>query len=562
MKDSQLTETTITEDGHEINRRRFLCCFGGAGASMALMPGALAAVAGGTENITAEMVKAAAKIAGLTFSEDEVGQALGALNGLTSSYAALRTLDLGNDTPPAIVFNPLTTGIKPKSELRPATVKKSQIEVLRPEDTDELAFLSVVELSELLRTRKISSTELTKIYLARLKKFDPQLLCVVTLTEELALRQAKQADTEIAAGKYRGPLHGIPWGAKDLFAVRGYRTTWGASPYKDQIIDQDATVYQRLTEAGAVLVAKLSMGSMATGDRWFKGRTRCPWNTEEGANGSSAGPGAATAAGLVAFAIGTETVGSIIGPSHKNGITGLRPTFGRVSRHGAMTVSWTLDKVGPMCRSAEDCALVFAAIHGPDGLDNSVMDVPFGWDGSADVSKLRVGYMKKPPGDLIDVLASLDIKAKRIDKPKFDLPEFSFILATEAAAAHDELCRSGRDLQMLKEPELSRWPNTYRQYRFVPAVEYIQAQRARTQVMHKFEDYLASQNIDVLIGSYLSLTNYTGQPEISIPYGFDQNGMPASAQLTGRLFGDEQILQLAHGIQSKTEHHLEHPELG
>jgi Asp-tRNA(Asn)/Glu-tRNA(Gln) amidotransferase A subunit family amidase len=451
-------------------------------------------------------------------------------------------------------------GMQLASEQRP--VKKSWVIAERPPSDDELAFMTVAQLSELLSARELSSMELTKLYLRRLKEFDPLLHCVVSLTEELALQQARRADEEIAQGHYRGPLHGIPWGAKDLFAVKGTRTTWGASPFRDQTIDVDSTVYTRLTEAGAVLVAKLTLGALATGDRWFGGQTRCPWNPEVGSSGSSAGSGAATAAGLVGFAIGTETTGSLISPSHRNGITGLRPSFGRVSRHGAMSVSWTVDKVGPMCRSAEDCALVFAAIQGPDLIDRSVLDVPFNWDGSDDVSKLRVGYTDTPATDLLEALDALGVKPKQVPAPTFSSADFgSLVQGVEAAAGFDDLSRSGRDLPMRAAPEFSGWPDSYRIYRFVPAVEYVQAQRARTLTMQAVEQYFEQHELDVLIGSLQPTTNFTGQPELSLPWKLDQRQMPTSVQLTGRLFGEREILLLAHGIQNTVDHHLQHPAM-
>ncbi|KPK73206.1 MAG: amidase, partial [Phycisphaerae bacterium SM23_30] len=387
MEENSKDERRQAEDERRaLNRRRFMGYFSAGCLGTALLPGALAAVAGGAEEITPEMIEAAANIAGLTFTEEEIERMVKGLNSLVGRYEGIRELEMGNSVPPAIIFNPVPAGMKLPSEGKP--FKMSEVKVSRPKSERELAFLSVRELAELMRRGQISSTELTQLYLKRLKKYDPTLLCVVSFTEELALRQARQADEEMAAGKYRGPLHGIPWGAKDLLAVKGYKTTWGASPYKDQVIDVDSTVFTKLTEAGAVLVAKLALGALAMGDRWYRGRTRCPWDPEQGSSGSSAGPGSATAGGLVGFGIGTETQGSIISPSRRNGVTGLRPTFGRVSRYGAMALSWTMDKIGPMCRCAEDCAIVFNAIYGPDLKDKAVLEVPFNWDATADVSKL------------------------------------------------------------------------------------------------------------------------------------------------------------------------------
>ena len=407
---------------------------------------------------------------------------------------------------------------------------------------------------------------------------------MVSYTEEIARRQARQADEEIASGVYRGPLHGIPWGAKDLLAVRGTRTTWGASPYRQQTIDTDATVYTRLTEAGAILVAKLSMGALASGDRWFGGRTRNPWNPEEGASGSSAGSGAATAAGLVGFAIGTETRGSIISPSTRNGVTGLRPTFGRVSRYGAMALAWTLDKIGPMCRSAEDCALVFDAIRGPDGRDNTVLDVPFNWDAAADLAGLRVGYLRasfdedaveEDPQNpqraarerqtvannraALDTLRGLGVALAPFDLPDVPTGAIGFIVGTEAAAGFDVPTVNGELDSMRAAPEESRWPDSFRASRFVPAIDYLQANRLRMQIIEQVHEALG--DLDLFVGSDLGLTNFTGHPEISMPGGFHE-GSPTSLRFTGKLFGEAEMLRLAHAWQAATDYHLQHPPLG
>ena len=566
-----------------INRRRFITGLSAAGLGSTLMPGALAAVAQDAETITLEMIEAAQTIAGLSFARDEQERIVKSLNGERSplqAFDTLRAANLGNSTQSALVFNPVPPGKTLPSERRP--LKRQDLEVPMPATDEELAFLPVTHLARLVETRQIKPTELTELYLARLKQYDPKLHCVITLTEELARRQATRADEELATGTYRGPLHGIPWGAKDLLAVRGIKTTWGASPYKDQVINTDATAYTRLTEAGAILIAKLSMGSLASGDRWFGGRTRNPWNTRQGSGGSSAGPGSATAAGLVGFAIGTETRGSIISPSARNGITGLRPTFGRVSRYGAMALSWTMDKLGPMCRSAEDCALVFDAICGPDGKDNTIIDVPFNWDATADVTKLRVGYLSSAfEGAIIEdpenpdraegerqtrqnnqaalqTIRSLGVKVTRFELPDVPTEAIGFILGTEAAAAFDGPTRIAQ-LNLMKEPpEESRWPDRFRASRFVPAVEYIQANRLRMRVMQEVDE--AMSDLDLFIGSNLGVTNLTGHPEISMPSGFFQ-GSPTSLRLTGKLFGEPEILLLAHAFQGKTDHHLKHPTL-
>ena len=367
--------------------------FTGIGLSSTLLPGVLWAKYQEKKKIDKEILQNAEKIAGLEFTDEERDLMLDGLDNLLESYEKLREIPLDNSVAPAIQFNPVPVGFECSRKVKPFNAGKVKTPEV-PSNLEKLAFLPVTHLSKLIEERKVSSVDLTKMYIGRLKKYDPKLKCVITLTEDLALRQAKKADEEIASGKYRGRLHGIPWGAKDLLAVRGYKTTWGAMPYKDQVIDMDATVVQRLEEAGAVLVAKLTLGALAMGDWWYGGQTKNPWNTEQGSSGSSAGPGSATAAGLVGFGIGTETWGSIVSPSTRNGVTGLRPTFGRVSRYGAMALSWTMDKIGPMCRSVEDCALVFNAIYGPDGRDQTVLDYPFNWDADLDIKKLRIGYYK------------------------------------------------------------------------------------------------------------------------------------------------------------------------
>jgi len=554
-----------------MNRRRFIECFSAAGIGSALMPGALAAVVQDAQTITIQMLESAQRIAGVSFTADEQRRLLEKLNGAhgyVSGFARLRTARLGNNTQPAIVFNPVLPGKKLPTERRP--LRRQKIDVSRPRSDEELAFLPLTHLARLVETRQITPTELTKLYLARLKTYDPQLHCTVNLTEELALRQARQADEEIAAGTYRGPLHGIPWGIKDLLAVRGTRTTWGMSPFKNRVIDTDATVYSRLTKAGAILVAKLSTGALAVTAQWFGGLTRNPWNTRQDAAGSSAGPGAATAAGLVGFSIGTDTGGSIIGPSTRNGVSGMRPTFGRVSRHGAMTLAWTQDTVGPMCRSAEDCALVFDAMYGPDGKDNTVLDVPFNWDASADVTKLRVGYIGAATEGAIDdqtrrndeealrVIRSLGVTVVPFALPDVPIEAIDFIRYAETAAAFDDVTRVGALTEVEQGPEQSRRPDEIRAAYFIPAVEFIQANRFRMRVMEELDEALG--DLDLFIGSNQALTNRTGHPVISVPNGFS-HGSPTALHLTGKLFGEQEILLLAHAFQAKTDFHLQHPKL-
>lgn len=571
----------MNADRVDLNRRRFFECLSAMGLGCTLMPDALVIAAQDSETVTVEMIEVAQKIAGVSFTLEErqaIVARLNAGNGYLAGFAFLRTADLGNSTQPAIVFNPVPPGkVLPAG---PRFLKRREPVVAKPATDEALAFLPVTHLAKLIETRQVKPSDLTELYLARLARYDPILHCVVTLTPELARAQARQADAEIAAGRYRGPLHGLPFGLKDLFAVRGTRTTWGASPYKDQVIDTDATVYTRLRDAGAILVAKLSTGAMALSAQWFGGLTRNPWNTQQDAAGSSAGPGSATAAGLVAFSIGSDTGGSIIQPAARNGITGLRPTFGRVSRHGAMTLAWTQDTVGPMCRSAEDCALVFNAIYGPDGKDNTVLDVPFGWDAGADVTRLRVGYLRSAfsdnPAGTPGASASLQVATRRnneeairvirslgVEVVPFDLPEVAiaaldFIRYAETAAAFDDLTRNGRLREVEHGPEQSRRPAEIRPARFIPAVEYIQANRYRMRVMEQMD--AAMSGIDLFIGANLLLTNRTGHPVISLPSGF-ADGSPTGLPLTGKLFGEPELLLLAHAFQSRTDHHLKRPSL-
>lgn len=576
------------EDGPAaVARRRFLSYFAAAGLGGTLLPGALLAVAQDAPEIKPEMVAAAAKIAGVPLTpeaEKAIAEGLNRRGGLLQDFQALRDMGLANDTPSALVFNPVLPGMKLPAGT--SSLKVTRARVAKPRTDEDLAFLSVRPLASLLKRREIKSLDLTRLCLERLKRYDPVLHCVVTLTEDLALEQAARADKEIAAGRYRGPLHGVPWGAKDLLAVRGYKTTFGASPYKDQTIDRNATVFERLSEAGAVLVAKLTLGALAMGDRWFGGQTKSPWdpqNAGQGSSGSSAGPAAAVAAGLVPFAVGSETRGSIMSPASRCGVTGLRPSFGRVSRHGAMALSWSMDKIGPLARTAEDCAIVLHAIQGPDGKDNTVLDLPFVWDSGRDVRRLRVGYLKadidreipedpKNPERVrrqketqafnkasLEVLHGLGVKPAPVELPKMGSGPMDFLLTTEGAAAFDDLVRGGKLDPMSAEPERSAWVGSFRLHELVPAVQYIQANRARYRLMEAYRDLF--KDMDVLVGSALGPTNLTGHPEIAFPQGFDSKGQPAALRLTGRLFGDADILLLAHAFQRRTDFHLKRPKL-
>ncbi|MBC8402774.1 MAG: amidase, partial [Candidatus Marinimicrobia bacterium] len=424
---------------------------------------------------------------GLQFNDTKRDSMQEGLEYNLNNYQTIRSLNLDNSVSPALQFNPLPIGFSPvKSTSEPIVLTEQNIDL--PERFEDLAFFSVQELAELIRSQKITSTELTRMYLERLKKYGSELECVVTLTENLALEQARKMDAELAEGKYRGYLHGIPYGAKDLLAVNGYHTTWGAVPHRDQIFDSDATVVKKLEEAGAVLVAKLTLGALAWGDVWFGGKTRNPWNLEQGSSGSSAGPAAATAAGLVAFSIGSETWGSIVSPSTRCGVTGLRPTYGRISRTGAMALSWSMDKLGPICRNVTDCALVFEAIYGPDGIDQTIIDLPFTYNPDIDISKLRIGYLaqdfdedyptRENDQKTLQRLRDLGVELIPITLPDYPIEELAIILSAEAAAAFDELTRSGKDDQLVRQIK-NAWPNEFRVSRFIPAVEYIQANRVR-----------------------------------------------------------------------------------
>jgi len=526
----------------------------------------------GAKTVTSRDIESAEKILGLRFTGKERKMMLQRLRRNLRSYEEMRGILLENHVPPAIQFNPVLPGMSLRKESSSFSISTDQ-EIQVPEDFKDLAFYPVTALSQLLRSRKITSVELTKMYLDRLRKYGPQLECVITLTEELALQQAKKADEEIASGHYRGPLHGIPWGAKDLLATKGIRTTWGAMPYKDQIIDENATVVKRLEEAGAVLVAKLTMGALAQGDVWYGGKTKNPWNLEQGSSGSSAGPAAATSAGLLAFAIGTETLGSIVSPSTRCGVTGLRPSYGRVSRFGAMALSWSMDKIGPICRTVEDCALVFHAIHGPDGKDLTIVDAPFLWDPSSDLQEIRVGYLKKAfeqksrtketDQAALEALRSLNIELIPVELPEFPARAISFVLGAEAAAAFDELTRSGKDDLLVRQGQ-GAWPNSFRQARFIPAVEYIQANRLRTLLMQKMVSVM--RGIDVFItptygGNNLLITNLTGHPAVVVPNGFDKKGNPTSISFIGDLFEEGKALRVAKAFQDATGFHLKHPSL-
>jgi Asp-tRNA(Asn)/Glu-tRNA(Gln) amidotransferase A subunit family amidase len=580
--------------------------------------------------ITKETIAIAEEIAGVSFTDEERAMMVRNLTNQKQLIDALHKISLDNGVAPAVVFDPVPAGVTLPAKRAQPMIRTRVAVMARPGSLDEFAFLPVARLSELVRARKVKPSELTEMYLDRLKRYDSQLKCVITLTENRARAQALAADAEIASGKYRGPLHGIPWGAKDLLATKGYKTTWGAGPYKEQTIETDAVVVQRLDNAGAILIAKLTLGELAQGDVWFGGITRNPWWPEQGSSGSSAGPASAVAAGLVGFAIGTETLGSISSPSTRCGVTGMRPSFGRVPRTGAMALAWSMDKIGPMCRSVEDCALVFDAIHGADGHDLSVRDYPFNWNANTRPSAMRIGYLKtvfdlpeRDPANpdrvqhatkvqddaALEVLRRIGANLIPVDLPQFPVGT-GLILQPEAGAAFEELVRSGRVKEMVQQAA-SAWPNTFRSSHFVPAVDYINANRARSLLMRQWWDLF--KNLDVIVaptgGSpQLAQSNLTGNPAVIIPNGFREApplgptpsptpvtpaapGAPPSSRVdtaraqvladTGRriqprdpsprpqtpvsltflgpLFQDEKALALAHVYQQATDFHLKRP---
>ena len=616
-----------------LDRRGFLAACSQAGIASALLPGVLYTLAAQAQetkmpsepfHVTEEMLDHAAALAGVPLSADQKKMMLGALESQRESYDEIRKLKMPNSVAPAFVFDPLPPGAKldtTKAEPRWSAAPTVTVGA----NPEEIAFLSVREQAELLRTQKITALTLTQMYLARLKRYDPKLRFNVTLTEDRAIAQAKAADAEIAAGKYRGPLHGIPWGAKDLLAVKGYPTTWGAGGFEKQMIDEDATVVQRLDAAGAILVAKLTLGALAMGDHWYGGQTRNPWNPHQGSSGSSAGPASAVAAGCVAFAIGSETLGSISSPSTRCGDTGLRPTFGFVPRTGAMALSWTMDKLGPICRVVEDCAIVLNSIYGPDGQDLSVREAAFNWNADLDWKALRIGYFKsefdpipalklpdpKPNEtaeqkkhreernvartaayarrvydqhyDLaaIDKLKALGVNLIPVELPKLPYGAMTPLLTAEAAAAFDDLTMTGRDKLLTMQGE-GDWPNDFRVSRFYPAVEYIQANRARTLAIRELSKVF--EQVDVVVtptnGDQLVATNLTGHPALILPNGLrgadapqppkvddgDNDdiggpGTPVSLTFLAGHYQDAKLCAFARAYQEATGFHKLHPKL-
>ncbi|MEZ5292761.1 MAG: amidase [Vicinamibacterales bacterium] len=582
------------------SRRRFLAYCSSAGLASTLLPGVLweklLAGTGGQapapEALTPEMLASALAVAGLEYGEDERRQMLRGVQGSLRRYVERRDVAIDPDVAPPLHFSPLVPGMRVDRTSRPFRASPVT-DLARPRRLDDLAFWPVLHLAHLVRTRQVTSVELTELFLARLAAHGPALNCVITLTADLARAQARQADRELADGRDRGPLHGIPWGCKDILAVPGYPTTWGSNAFRTRVIDTEAAVAARLREAGAVLVAKLSTGEMASGEYWFGGRTNNPWDLSEGASGSSCGPAAATAAGLVAFSIGTDTGGSILFPATRCGATGLRPTFGRVSRFGCMSLQWSRDRIGPICRTAEDCALVFRAIAGPDDRDGSVQDVPVHWDASMDVRTLSVGYLEPTGADegrtaewTANDHATLDrLRALGVRLEPFVLPPMRSALAgagvgAEASAYFEDVLQSGADRDFTNPTRA----NGFRQGRLVPAVEYLQAQRIRAMVMRqhfatvgRFDVYLAPSNNPPLnppggsgggvvpdsprnlTRDHHDVSNLCGLPALSVPNGVYGPGRPTSLTFHGRPFGEAAVIALAHAWQRATDWHLRPP---
>jgi Asp-tRNA(Asn)/Glu-tRNA(Gln) amidotransferase A subunit family amidase len=528
-------------------------------------------MASAQDSVTRSQIAVTEKMFGLSFSDSKRDSMTGYLTDRLKTYNYLQSQNLSNDLPFPLWFNPVLPGMKVPRKQIPVHFDIPD-QVLVPAEKSQLAYFSIPQLASLIKHRKITSEQLTRFYIDRLKKYGPTLHCVIEITEDIAIRQARKADAEIAAGKYRGPLQGIPYGIKDLFAVEGTYTTWGTPPFKNQKINQTSFVAAQLELAGAVLIAKLSLGELAMDDVWFGGLTRNPWDTTRGSGGSSAGSAAATSAGLVAFAIGTETYGSIVDPAMRCGVTGLRPTYGSIARTGAMALAWSSDKVGVLCRSAEDAAIVFNYVHGADQSDASSIQFAFNYTGSTNMKQLKIAYVK----NYIDTLPSASTEKQTLERLKemgaqlipINFPDslhgdeiLSLIIGAESAAAFDLLTRSSKDDEMVQQAR-DRWPNTFRTARFIPAVEYINACRMRYQIMKKMDPLLDGYDIIIAppeTGDQLAITNLTGNPSITVPNGMLPNGMPASITFIGKHFGEATLLAFTKAYQQQTGFHLKHP---
>ncbi|MDO9552460.1 amidase [Rhodonellum sp.] len=523
--------------------------------------------------ITPASIQGAETLIGLEFSPAEKDSMLQNLTNFRTGYENMRKNKLENAVSPSLVFNPLPHGYFPDQEQRdqnwglPATVEL-------PANAHDIAFMSVADLSTLIRTRKLTSERLTGIYLDRIKKYSDTLECLITLMEVEALEKAKAMDQELKNGKIRGPLHGIPYGIKDLLAVKGTKTTWGAMPFKDQEIDETATVVEKLNDAGAVLVGKFTLGALAMGDVWYGGVTKNPWNLQQGSSGSSAGSASAVSAALVPFAIGTETLGSIVSPSTRNGVTGLRPTFGRVSKFGAMALSWSMDKIGPISRSALDNGVVLSVINGLDKKDQSTIPAALNYSVDKSIKSLKIGYFeeffnadrssKAIDQQVLEDLKSLGLTLHPVKlETSVDVSSMLIMLFAEGAAAFDDLTRSNMD-DLLVAQHRGAWPNQFRAARFIPAVEYIQASRNRSVLIE--EMHALFQEYDVIIspsfgGNQLQITNLTGHPALCMPNGFTENGSPTSITFLANLFEEEKLIMLGRAYQEKTDWQKKRPPL-
>jgi len=518
-----------------------------------------------------------AKLFDLSFTTKEIDTLYSDVIDNLDNYKAMHKLPLANSVPLSLWQTPVLPGMHFTEKQNPINWKLDNT-VSLPKNKNELAFYSIEQLASLLKYKKITSLALTQFFIERIKKWGDTLQCVISIQEEIAYAQAKKADEEIAQGKYRGLLHGIPYGLKDLFAVKGTKTTWGAAPYQNQTIDEDAFVYTKLRDAGAVLVAKFTLGALAMGDYWFGGRTKNPWNLQYGSSGSSAGSTSATVAGLVPFAIGTETWGSIVSPSTTCGATGLRPTFGSVSRTGAMALSYSLDKVGPICRSAADAAIVFNYIHGTDGKDGSAVNKPFNYDPSKDIKKLKIAYAKnyfdkikdtsRNEFKVLEAFKKMGITLIPVNFPDSGVYNFNImdvVIGAECAAQFDEMTRLNID-DVLTRQTKNDWPNQFRTARFVPAIEYINAQRHRYTLMQKVNEVV--QQYDVIIcpsrgdGNQSAITNLTGHPVVCVPTGFDKKlNLPTGISFVGNLYDEATILSIANTLQKATNWDEAHPAL-
>ena len=525
------------------------------------------------DTLTVKDIPAAERVIGLKFKPSERDSLFDDVKNSVKEYGKMRQYKLDNNVPLSTWQSPVLPGMKfnMKQDLIKWNIP-SDISI--PKNKNELAFFSVLELASLIKNKKITSVELTKFFIERLKRYGDTLQCVISLTEDIAMQEAMQADAEIANGKYRGPLHGIPYGLKDLFAVKGTKTTWGAAPYKDQRIEEDAFVFTKLKEAGAVLIAKFTLGALAMGDYWYGGRTKNPWNLKRGSSGSSAGSTAATIAGLVPFAIGTETLGSIISPATNCGATGLRPTFGSTSRSGAMALSYSLDKIGPLCRSAEDAAVVFNYIHGTDGKDQAAVNMPFNYTGKVNLSKMKIAYAKNyfNSGDtlgnelkVLDVYRKLGAQLIPVDFPDSTVYNFDIvgiIISAECAAQFDDFTRSELDDMMTRQGK-GDWPNQFRSARFIPAVEYINAYRHRYLLMQKVNAVIKEYDVFICpnwAGNQLAITNLTGHPALCFPTGYNKNKLPTSITLVGNLYSEATLLAVAKAYQDATDFNKQHPD--